>query len=272
MNKTIFILLDACQYEAGSRNLGYLEHLIEAGLGAKYKVKGELPSLSRPMYATVLTGLPVSKHGIATNENTSKLTCDHIFSMCKANGGVTAAAAYDWQSELYNHGPFDPMKDRIQLNSGENIDHGIFYWNDYYPDQHLFGDAEFLRTTYSPDFMLIHPMAIDLNGHKFGSDTRQYEDAIGNVGHAIATLLPGWVEAGYNVVVSSDHGMNKYGMHGGNEDAQRDVPLYIISDQVEHGDFTEEYISQLYVAPLLSRLLGLEPAEQMLKDLPIKFK
>ena len=27
MNKTIFILLDACQYEAGTRNLAYLEHL-----------------------------------------------------------------------------------------------------------------------------------------------------------------------------------------------------------------------------------------------------
>ena len=28
MKKTIFVLLDACQYEAGTRNLGYLEHLI----------------------------------------------------------------------------------------------------------------------------------------------------------------------------------------------------------------------------------------------------
>lgn len=45
MNKTVFILLDACQYEAGTRNLGYLEHLIDYQKGAKYKVKGELPSL-----------------------------------------------------------------------------------------------------------------------------------------------------------------------------------------------------------------------------------
>ena len=45
MKKTIFVLLDACQYEAGTRNLGYLEHLIDYKKGAKYKVKGELPSL-----------------------------------------------------------------------------------------------------------------------------------------------------------------------------------------------------------------------------------
>ena len=38
MKKTIFVLLDACQYEAGTRNLGYLEHLIDYKKGAKYKV------------------------------------------------------------------------------------------------------------------------------------------------------------------------------------------------------------------------------------------
>ena len=54
MKKTIFVLLDACQYEAGTRNLGYLEHLIDYKKGAKYKVKGELPSLSRPMYLSLI--------------------------------------------------------------------------------------------------------------------------------------------------------------------------------------------------------------------------
>ena len=31
MKKTVFVLLDACQYEAGTRNLGYLEHMVDAG-------------------------------------------------------------------------------------------------------------------------------------------------------------------------------------------------------------------------------------------------
>ena len=51
MDKTIFVLLDACQYEAASKYLGYLEHMIDYNKGAKYKVLGELPSLSKPMYA-----------------------------------------------------------------------------------------------------------------------------------------------------------------------------------------------------------------------------
>ena len=45
VKKTIFVLLDACQYEAASRYLGFLEHMIDYGQGAKYKVLGELPSL-----------------------------------------------------------------------------------------------------------------------------------------------------------------------------------------------------------------------------------
>ena len=38
MDKTIFVLLDACQYEAASKYLGYLEHMIDYNKGAKYKV------------------------------------------------------------------------------------------------------------------------------------------------------------------------------------------------------------------------------------------
>ena len=67
MDKTIFVLLDACQYEAASKYLGYLEHMIDYNKGAKYKVLGELPSLSKPMYATLFTGLPVCKHGVTAS-------------------------------------------------------------------------------------------------------------------------------------------------------------------------------------------------------------
>lgn len=121
MKKTIFVLLDACQYEAGTRNLGYLEHLIDYKKGAKYKVKGELPSLSRPMYAALLTGTPVFSHGITTNDTLRTLDCDNVFSLCQKQGGKTEAAAYHWFGELYNHIPFRIDRERIQLQSSETI-------------------------------------------------------------------------------------------------------------------------------------------------------
>lgn len=269
MKKTIFVLLDACQYEAGTRNLGYLEHLIDYKKGAKYKVKGELPSLSRPMYATLLTGTPVFSHGITTNDTLRTLDCDNVFSLCQKQGGKTAAAAYHWFGELYNHIPFRIDCERIQLQSSETINSGIYYWDDTYPDSHLFADGEFLRQNQNPDFLLIHSMAIDDQGHKHGSGSKEYEEAIAIAGHMIANLLPTWRAAGYHVVVTADHGINELGIHGGNDCAQRDAPLYIFSDQVSAGRFENQYISQLCIAPLLCRLLDIEPSPDMMAEIPI---
>lgn len=272
MNKTIFILLDACQYEAGTRNLAFLEHLVDYGKCAKYKVKGELPSQSRPIYATLLTGLPVYQHGILHNQIRKTLDVPNLFSLCKENGGVTAAAAYSWVSELFNQSPFLQERDYIQLNSGKRIDHGIFYWEDMYPDSHVVADGEFLRRAYDPDFLMVHTMYIDYIGHIHGSGSVQYENSVALAGNVIASGLPQWLKEGYNVVITADHGMNPMGMHGGTDEVQRDVPLYILSDQVQYGRFAEKYISQLDIAPLLCRLLGVSVPETMKQQIDIAFK
>ena len=264
MDKTIFLLLDACQYEAGTRNLGYPEHLIDYKKGAKYKVRGELPSLSRPMYATLLTGLPVYRHGIAANETVRTLTCENVFSLCKAAGGTTAAAAYHWFSELYLHAPFKMDRDRFQSHTGGAIDEGIFYWEDDYPDSHLLADGEHLRKTYDPDFILYHPMGIDTQGHLSGSGSRGYEGAIAKMSVLLSLLLPTWLEEGYQVVITADHGMNGLGCHGGTDPVQRDTPLYIFSHKIRAGRYEDHYISQLTVAPLLCYLLGIPTGKDMM--------
>lgn len=272
MNKTIFVLLDACQYEAGTRNLAFLEHLADYGKCAKYKVKGELPSQSRPIYATLLTGLPVYQHGIFHNRICKTLEVPSLFSLCKEKGGVTAAAAYSWVSELFNRSPFLSERDYIQLNSGKQIDHGIFYWEDMYPDSHVVADGEFLLRKFDPDFLMIHTMCIDYIGHIHGSGSAQYENAVAYAGNVLAAPLARWLEEGYNVVITADHGMNAMGMHGGTDDVQRDTLLYVFSDQVWCGRFEEESISQLDIAPLMCRLLGVDVPQTMKQKTDIVFQ
>jgi predicted AlkP superfamily pyrophosphatase or phosphodiesterase len=272
MNKTIFVLLDACQYEAGTRNLAFLEHLVDYGKGAKYKVKGEIPSQSRPIYATLLTGLPVCEHGIIHNAIGKTLDIPNLFSLCKENGGVTAAAAYSWVSELFNQSPFQYERDYIQLNTGKQIDHGIFYWEDMYPDSHVIANGEFLLRSYDPDFLMVHTMFIDYIGHIFGSESKEYENSVALAGNVLAAPLTRWLEAGYNVVITADHGMNRMGMHGGTDEIQRGAPLYIFSKQVQNGRFEEDYISQLNIAPLLCRLLGVDVPKTMKQQLEIAFR
>ena len=227
--------------------------------------------MSRPRYETSFTGLPSSVHGITGNQIYRPSRFPNIFSLCREKGLVTAAAAYQWISELYSRpGRFDPMRDRYQLQGEGDICHGIFYYEDQYPDSHLLGDGEFLRERYQPDFLLLHSMNIDYWGHQKGSDSPEYAQAVALVMEQIAQLLPRWQEEGWQVVVTADHGMDRFGIHGGPTEEQRTIPLYIFSAAAVPGRFQEEEISQLNLAPLLCRLLGLPPAPGMREGLEVK--
>lgn len=261
--KTIFILLDGCRYDTATENLGYLEHLIEAGRGRKFKVTGELPSLSRPMYETLMTGLPVCEHGITNNLITRNSNQISIFDLCRSNGLKTAASAYHWVSELYGKTPFQPLTDRIQIETDNKIQNGIYYYEDSYPDSHVFSDAEYLRNKFNPDFLFVHPMNIDDAGHKFGSNSVQYNQAVVMANILLSTAIPLWMAMGYQIVVTSDHGMNENQIHGGNSEGQRMVALYIFSDQIKIQKESERTISELYIAPILCRLLGISPSKGM---------
>jgi len=264
MAKVIMVLLDGCTYKDASENMGYLEHLCENQLGAKYKVRGELPAMSRPLYETLLTGLPVYKHGICSNLVCRESACENIFSLCRENGLTTGASAYFWMSELYNKAPFDYIKDRIMIERAKGIHHGIYYYEDCYPDSHVFGDGEFIRETYAPDFLLIHSMNIDNQGHLTGGGTKAYNEVIMKADVLLSSYISKWLSLGYEVIVTADHGMNSNGFHSGNTEADRTVPLYLFSDRMRTGIFTDKEITQLSIAPLICYLLRITPGESMM--------
>lgn len=261
-NKLIFIMIDGLRYDTAVSQMGYLHHLIENGKAARFKVKSELPSLSRPLYEVLLTGTPVYQNGITSNQTVRLSHEESLFHLTKKNGLKNAAAAYYWVSELYNSAPFNPMTDRMQLETNFPIEHGIFYWEDHYPDSHLFTDAHYLLETFQPDFLFVHSMNIDDDGHKYTADSKEYRNRTIAADIILANLLPFWMEAGYQVIITSDHGMNEDGQHGGTTSADRDVPLFVISSQLKPG-IVEEEISQLQIAPLACRLLTISPSSVM---------
>ena len=273
MGKVIFVLVDALGFDMAVRHCGFLEHMVEAGFGAKYRVRGELPALSRPMYETLLTGLPVWQHGIADNETRRRSRSENLFSMTRKAGLVNACAGYDWLSELYGGRPlpFDLDRDRYCLDGSGDIMHGIFYNSESYPDEHVYADGEFLRVRYQPDFLMIHPMGVDTMGHLHGGVSKEYAQQIGYTCMQIALRWEAWKRAGYQLAVTGDHGMDAFGLHEGNEAIQRDSPLYILSDQVKTGDFSgDDPLSSLDFAPCICRLLGIETADGM-KPTAVRF-
>lgn len=270
MSKVILIMIDAQGFETATLRAGFLEHLTETGRAAKYRVECGLPSSSRPMYETLLTGQPVWAHGVYSNHVVRPSRCENLFSLTKANGLVNAAAAYGWVSELYSgRFPFDLYRDRYQLNGSGDFSHGVFYIDDTYPDSHLYADAEGLRLNYHPDFMLIHPMNVDDTGHKFTAASREYAHASEKSFENISILFDRWREDGYDLLVTGDHGMDALGLHGGNGPMQREVPLYIVSDAVQTGDFTDHAITNLNIAPFICDLLGIPRGDHMLDPIEI---
>ena len=262
MSKTILVLADGLTYEAAGQNLGYPEHLVEQYGYGKAPILGQLPSSSRPIYETLLTGLPVSRHGVANNflARRSNQTC--VFDLCRSHGLSAAASAYFWISELYTEAPFDHVRDCIRLHHDGIIEHGIYYFEDHYPDSHVFVNGEYLRREFDPDFIMIHSMNIDEAGHRYGSASLEYNTAVAKLNVILSNFLPLWLELGYGVIITGDHGMNEFGLHGGNSDLQRLVPLYLFSNGIRLKTETE-LVSQLAIAPLLCGLLGISPSGQM---------
>jgi predicted AlkP superfamily pyrophosphatase or phosphodiesterase len=260
--RVILVILDGLRFDVAHTSMGYLAHWIEAAQASLYRVQAELPTLSRPLYEVLLTGTPVSVNGIGAND-VVRLSHQHsVFHQATAQGLTTAAAAYNWFSELYNRAPFEPMRDRDQHDETLPIQHGRFYWEDSYPDSHLFADAEMLRQQHTPDFMLVHPMGIDYAGHCHGSDSAEYRNCAIAMDSLLSHYLPRWREAGYTILVTADHGMNADGMHGGSLSDVREVPLFCFGSQFEPG-VQQHGLLQRAIAPLICELLGVPLAETM---------
>lgn len=252
---TIFILLDGLRYSTSRDCLGYMEALVAGSEAQVYRVDSELPSISRPLYETLMTGLPPVVHGVTSNAVVRRSNFENVFSLARKAGLVTAAAAYHWYFELYNQAPFTPAFRHVSDFPGD-IQHGAFYWQDHYPDDHLFADADDLLRRHKPDFLLLHPMNIDDIGHKHGADSRQYRDTTRNAGDLLARYVPQWREAGYTIIVTSDHGMSNDGNHGGPHEDEATVPLYTVGADIFTLDAAAQP-RQTELAGLICELLGL---------------
>lgn len=267
MSKVILIVCDALRDDTAAQQMGYLEHLVEFGRAHRYTVRAELPTMSRPLYETLHTGLPSSQHGITTNRVVRRSTMPNVFELAVQHGRTTAASAYFWYSELYNRVPYDILIDREVDDPALPIQHGRFYMTSDYPDAEVFAAAGTLVAKFYPDYLLIHPMALDYLGETHGADSSQYRNQATVQDQIMGYAIPKWLEVGYTVLVTADHGINNDKMHGGTLPDVRHVPLYVIEPEGERsGRWATPGagpISQLQIAPTICTLLGLPASETM---------
>ncbi|HVI51857.1 MAG TPA: alkaline phosphatase family protein [Candidatus Sulfotelmatobacter sp.] len=255
-NKVILVLIDGLAWQTAHDCMGCLLGLKEAGRASLYRLEAALPSISRPLYECLLTGVPPVDSGVIHNHVTRLSNQTSLFHLASAAGRKTAAAAYHWISELYNRSPYVAVRDRFTDDPGLPIQRGIFYHADSYPDDHLFLDAEHLRRTYDPDFLFVHSMNVDDAGHRHGYDSPQYRNAARKADLHLADHLLGWLEQGYQVIVTSDHGMNNDHSHGGVLPEERLVPLFTLGSAFSHAG--QAAVRQTELCGLAADLLGIE--------------
>ncbi len=260
--KLILIVLDGCRYDTALEQMGVLNHFVAHHQATLIKVIAEMPSNSRPLYEVLATGVPSYRNGILTNGHVRRSKEVSIFDLVKEAGGITGAAAYYWQSELFNEAPYDIACHRIQHDEKNAIQHGIFYSEDHYPDSHVFADANYIIQTYAPHFMLIHSMNIDDVGHKFTAASREYAATVNQADAILGMCLPTWLEQGYQILVTADHGMDDKGLHGGSLAAHREVPLFIFSSKFPENSGIQQ-MNQLELAPLICNLLEIDASGNM---------
>ncbi|WP_417604540.1 alkaline phosphatase family protein [Oceanimonas baumannii] len=267
MHKVILIIIDGLAHEVARHSLGYLLAMTEAERATSYKLQCELPALSRPLYETILTGTRPVDHGVVHNGVVRLSNETSLFHLARGAGLSTAAAAYHWVSELYNRAPYDPVRDRFTRDEQLPIQHGIFYHQDDYPDSHLLVDAEWLRRSADPDLLLIHPMNVDDAGHKFGLDSSQYRNSARHFDLLLADYVPRWLQQGYQIMITSDHGMNRDRSHSGTLPEEREVPLFVLGSAFTHD--RHAHPCQTELCGTLASLLGIDHHKPLCRELLI---
>jgi len=265
MNKAILIIVDGIGYDTMVTQCGYLEACVEAGLAKRWKMLACLPTISAPLYETLHTGVSPLEHGILSNESLRQTRMPNVFSRLREEGKTTAAVAHSFFFDLYCGRPYNIIEDIEIDDEALDIQHGRYYSMEAYSkanpvqpaDIDLCAQANSLVKRFSPDYMLIHMCAGDTLGHLYTSDSAEYRKQAWHSDNALARVIPLWLELGYQVFVTADHGMNVDGHHGGNESLTREVAFYYLGDKKKLPD-ADEILDQRRVAPTLLQAAGIE--------------
>lgn len=268
-NKLLLIILDGVPYRNFRRLFGNLEGWVLHGDARVWKIRAVVPSISAPCYASIHTGTPPQVHGIRSNEVRHRIDLPDIFSEVAKAGGKSGAVTHSYWSEFFNRHPFDFVRD-IEYDEPEGpIHHGRFHTmtgyghdNQMTPcDADLFATLSMLAMRHGIDYGILHTCTLDSMGHRFGHDNVTMDHACATMDAMLAAFLPGWLQAGYEVIVTADHGQTDRGHHGGHEDLQQDAALYYFGSG--KGPAEDALIDQLQLAPTVLSRLGIAVPDTM---------
>lgn len=237
---------------------------------ATFKARDQMPSVSAPNWATIITGLGPVESGIDDNDwtppadnppNTTVLELPPISGAGKIPETMWRAAkqqdshvvtavsiSWDWINYLVESDTVDYL-----FRAHENDTAGA---------QAM---AQFIQKA-KPNLMFVHFDGVDEAGHStfWGSDV--YYQAARNVDAQIGVLVAALKQANIFeetfVVVTADHGgwRNEHGLY---DQANVYIPALFAGPGVKAGKTITSYVSDRDFAPTVLHSLGLKPGQFM---------
>jgi predicted AlkP superfamily pyrophosphatase or phosphodiesterase len=268
-SKLLLIILDGVPWRNWRRLFGNLEGWVQAGEARVWKMRSVLPSTSACCYASIHTGVPPQVHGILSNEVRFRIELPDLFSEITRAGGTTGAVTHSYWSEFFNRHPLDLVRDMEYDEPDGPITHGRFHTMTGYnarnqmtpSDVDLFATLTMLAERFGIDYGILHTCTLDSMGHRFGHDCIEMDHACYAMDGMLAAFLPRWRQAGYEVIVTADHGQTDRGHHGGHEDLQQDFALYYFGPA--RGPKEDVLLDQLQLAPTILKRLGVKAPATM---------
>lgn len=269
-NKLLLIILDGVPWRNWRRLFGNLEGWVDSGEARVWKMRAVLPSTSASCYASIHTGVTPQVHGCTGNANVFRISQPDIFSQVRKAGGVTGTVSHSFWSEFFNRHPFEFVRDiEYDEPDSDTINHGRFHTMTGYghinqmtpSDVDLFATLSNLCQRFGLDYGMLHTCTLDSMGHRFKHECEEMDDACFMVDEMLGVFLPKWRAAGYEVIVTADHGQDERGHHGGRGELQQDFALYYFGDA--EGPAPDTELHQLQLAPTVLTRLGAPIPETM---------
>lgn len=261
-SKLLLIVLDGLPWRNWRKYMGNLEGWVQSGEARVWKMRSVLPSTSASCYASIHTGVSPQVHSVVSNETLLRVEQPDIFSEVVKAGGKTGAVTHSFWSMFFNRVPFDLVRDIEYDEPGGPITHGRFHTMTGYNHQNqmtpsdtdLFATLTMLAERHGIDYGILHTCTLDSMGHRFGHDCGEMDHALFAMDATLATFLPRWRKAGYEVMVTADHGQTDRGHHGGRSDEMQDFALYYFG--AGEGPEDDVLLDQLQLAPTVLERLG----------------
>jgi predicted AlkP superfamily pyrophosphatase or phosphodiesterase len=253
------IICDGMRADTAFEEFGYINSLCNnTNIGLRTISIVDNPSVSRTNYETLHTGVPALIHGITSNLVIQKSQMErNVFKELVENGKTTAIVGSSWFYDLYGKDKYNYIQHK-ELNNitNENITYGRFFSDDI-PDAvdsnveglgHTFQTADHILYKYFPDYLLIHVVTTDNIGHSKGVGI-EYANEINMIDGILGATIPRWMNMGYDIIITSDHGMDSNNNHGGVKCEVMKAPFYLLSKKGWKPNI--ENMSHIDVAPLI---------------------